>query len=262
MATITLYFEPYPEAGADGMVIEESADGEEPWVEIESLTTEVGSYPDYISSFTTTNATNVSYWFRIAWKVGGITQQYSDGIQVGALAPKYTTPDQVQAQTRIPALQALETAYVDLLIDQAYYMLQNHCGPFDEDDEDFIEIAPLAMRLYVEYLFVTTDPSALSAITGIVEEKIGSYSYKRTDKAYEIWLASGSQPPPNVTGLICRFSLSDEDVTELITTSVFGETIWYDGEEVYADRRKVYVEGDADIPAPSVVAVYSKYPSV
>ncbi len=260
MATVKLYFEPYPENDADGLRIEESADGMSGWVAIEDVASgSIGTYPNWISSFTTSNATATTYWFRIAWKVGGVLQTYSDPLQVGDLAPKYTTPDLVRETTRITALIALDTIYIQELITQAYRMVQNECGPFTETDVDFIEIAPLAMRLYVENLFIITDPVNLNAIAGVIEEKIGSYRYKKSEKAVEV--ATSGEVPPNVAALLCPFSTSESFEVEVITTTVFPETPWYDGEEIDLDKRKVFTEGDAMTLAVDTPDPYRKYPS-
>jgi hypothetical protein len=262
MATVKLYFEPYPENDADGLVIEESADGLSDWVEIEDIPSgSIGTYPNWISSFTTSNAADVDYWFRIAWKVGGVVQNYSDPLQVGDLAPKYTVPDLIRETTRLTALIALGTIFIQEMITQAYRMVQNACGPFNETDVDFIEIAPLAMRLYVEYLFVTQDPDNLSALTGMIEEKVGSYRYRRSEKAVEMYSDAQGEVPDNIKALMCPYAAEATDAVEVITTAVFPETPWYDGEETDLDKKKVYTAGDAmrlaiDIPDP-----YRKYPS-
>ncbi len=249
MATIKLYFEPYPENDADGLKIEESADGVSGWVEIEDIASgSIGTYPNWISSFTTSNATSVDYWFRIVWTVGGTPQNYSEALQVGDLAPKYTTPDLIKDTSRFALLTALDTLYIQELIDQAYWMMQGECGPFDETDADFIEVAPLAIRLYVEQLSVTQDPSHSSIYAGVLEEKIGSYRYRKSDKAIELLGEGGGTMPANVKALICRFGLGDDDdnAVEVITTTVFPETPWYDAEEEDLDKRKVVTSADPD----------------
>lgn len=264
MATVKLYFEPYPENDADGLVIEESADGVSGWSNIEDLGSgAIGSFPNYISSYTTSNATDLDQYFRIAWKVGGVPQNYSDAVQVGELAPKYTTPDLIRETTRLTSLSALDTIYIQELINQAYYLVQNECGPFDEEDTAFIEIAPMAMRLYVEYLSVVQDPANLSALTGTIEEKIGSYRYKKSDKAVELYQEAGEGVPTNITALMCPYSTrSDDTPTEAISTEVFPPTRWYDGEEEDLERKWVYTQEDSMQNAPSVPPdTTKKFPS-
>lgn len=262
MATVKLYFEPYPENDANGLVIEESPNGVDSWVQIEDIAA-VGTYPNWISSYVTTNATDVAYWFRIAWKVAGVAQNYSDPLQVGDLAPKYTTPDLIRDTTRYPALAGLDTLFIQEMITQAYYMVQNACGPFDETDSGFIEVAPMAMRLYVEFLTIVQDPSNLSALTGTIKETIGSYSYQKSDKAVELMQAAGEGVPSNIKALMCPFASSDEDPVEVITTSVFPETPWYDGDEEDLDKKKVYTTTEAMRNAVDTEnRGYGKYPSV
>jgi len=63
--------------------IEEASDQQGTFSEIE-VVTEVGSYPNYISYYTTQNATAVDYWFRIRWKTSeGVFTDYSPAIQGG-----------------------------------------------------------------------------------------------------------------------------------------------------------------------------------
>lgn len=261
MATVKLYFEPYPENDADGLIIEESVDGVAGWSQIEDIAS-VGTFPNWISSYVTSNATSADYWFRIAWKVAGVPQGYSDPLQVGDLAPKYTTPDLIRDTTRYPALAALDTLFLQELITQAYYMVQNACGPFQEDDPAFIEIAPMAMRLYVEFLAVVQDPANLSALTGTIRETIGSYSYQKSDKAVELMQSAGEGVPSNIIALMCPYGTDDDTPVETISTAVFPETPWYDADEEYLDRKKVYTTTESMPNAPDTESSgYGKFPS-
>ena len=265
MATVKHYFEPYPENDADGLKIQESIDGISGWAEIEALTTEIGTFPDYISKFVTNNATTVDYWFRIAWTVGGVEQNWSDPLQVGDLAPKYTTPDLVRDTTRHASVQAASTAILQDLIVQAYYMVQSSCGPFDETDPGFVEIAPLAMRLYIEFLFVTQDPANLSALAGVIREKVGSYMVQRSEKAVEMFTDAQGEVPENVRLLMCPFGIAGETAVEIITTSVFPETPWYDADEVDLDKKLVVTTADPDrnmIDSDGVGTKFGNFPSV
>lgn len=246
MATVKLYFEPYPENDADGLRIEESADGVSGWSEIEALTTQIGTYPDYISKFTTSNATDVDYWFRIRWTVGGTPQNYSDPLQVGDLAPKYTTPDLIRDTTRHTAIQTEKTGVLQDLITQAYYMVQSSCGPFDEVDPGFVEVAPLAMKLYIEFLYITQDPANLSSLAGVVQEKVGSYMVKRSEKAVEMFTDAQGEVPENVRLLMCPYGIEGVTDIETITTSVFPATPWFDGEEEDLDVGYVVTSADPD----------------
>ncbi len=263
--TVKLYFEPYPDADADGLRIEESVDGVAGWGAIEDLTSgQIGTYPNWISSFITSNATSDQYWFRIAWKVGGVIQNYSDPRQVSGLAEKYTTPDQVKDTTRMATIKTADTLVLQELIVQAYYMVQGSCGPFDETDPGFIEVAPLAMRLYVEYLFVTQDPLNLSALAGTIEEKIGSYKYRKSEKAVEMYANNLGGVPDNVEALMCPYNVDDDTATETITTEVFTPTPWFDGEETDLDKKYVVTSADPMRPALDSDSYEraKKYPSV
>lgn len=263
MATVKLYFEPYPENDADQLRIEESADGVSGWTEIENISA-IGTFPNWISSFITTNATDVDYWFRIRWAVGGVPQNYSDPLQVGDLAPKYAVPDLIRDTSRFTSLTGLDTLYIQELINQAYFMVQAECGPFDETDPDFIAVAPMAIRLYVEYLNVIQDPANLSALTGTIQEKIGSYMYRKSERAVELMQEAGEGVPANVKSLLCRFGLDDGDTaTEVITTSVFPETPWYDDEQTDVEKLKVVTSEDPDrLAVDTDNRGFGKFPSV
>lgn len=249
MAKVTLYFEPYTEDDADGLRIQESADGLTGWTTIEDVGSgSIGTYPEYISSYTTSAATSTQYWFRISWLVGGAPQGFSEPAQVGDLPPRYTSSDIIQSETQFAALQVASDLYVFQLIDMAYFMLQDECGPFDETNPEFIERAPLAMLRLVEYLFVRLDPALASASAGIIEEKIGSYRYRLAEQSAQ--LVGELEVPAHIAKMICSYSLADEGEVEMVTTHVFEGTTWRSADEKDVDRLHVYVSGDADRTAP------------
>lgn len=244
MPSLKLYFEPATYPGVNGLIIEESADGLAGWSNVETVGAgDVGTYPDYISSRTVTVA-DVDNYFRIAWQVGGETQAWSEVFQRDDLPPRYTTPDRVKETTRQASLAGAGTGLVQDLIIQAFSMVQAACGPFDETDTEFIEIAPRAIRLYVEYLYVVQDPSALSAMTGIIEEKVGSYRYRRSEKAVEMYSDSQGEVPDNIRSMLCRFTTTGELPTELISTDVFTPTPYFDQDEEDLDKQFVVTSAD------------------
>lgn len=249
MAKVTLYFLPYTEDDADGLRIQESADGITGWALVEDVGSgSIGTFPEYISSYTTSLATDTQFFFRIAWLVSGAPQGFSNPVQVGDLPPRYTATDIIQNQTQYLAIQTASDIYINQLIDTAYFMLQDECGPFDETDPGFIERAPLAMLRLVEYLFVRLDPALASASVGIIEEKIGSYKYRLTEGATE--LVSELMVPDHIGVMVCQFGTNEERFVETISTDVFLQGVWFASEEDDLDRRKIFVEGDADPIGP------------
>jgi|SRR5215471_2144627 len=63
--------------------VEEAPNSTGPFVEIDS-TTAVGTYPNYISYYTTQSATDLNYWFRIRWETSeGVFTPYSGSLQGG-----------------------------------------------------------------------------------------------------------------------------------------------------------------------------------
>ncbi len=250
MAKVTLYFLPYSEDDADGLRIQESADGLTGWTLVEDVGSgPIGTFPEYISSYTTSLATSTLLFFRIAWLVSGAPQGFSNPVQVGDLPPRYTATDIIQKDTQYLAIQTASDIYINQLIDTAYFMLQDECGPFDETDPGFIERAPLAMLRLVEYLFVRLDPALASASVGIVEEKIGSYKYKLADNATE--LVTELMVPDHLSAMVCQFGTNEERFVETISEDVFLQGVWFAAEEDFLDRRNIFVEGDADPVGPT-----------
>ncbi len=245
MAKVTLHFLPYTEDDADGLRIQESVDGVTGWTLVEDVGSgAIGTFPVYISSYTTSLATDTTLFFRIAWLVSGAPQGFSNAVQVADLPPRYTAVDLLQAQTQYVAIQTAPDAYINQLIDTAFFMFQDECGPFDETDAGFIERAPMAMLRMVEYLFVRLDPALASASVGIIEEKIGSYKYRLADNAQE--LVSELEVPNHLVLMICQFGTDEERFVETISEDVFLQGVWWAADEEFLDRRNIFVEGDAD----------------
>lgn len=225
MATVTLYFEPFPQAGAVSLRIEESADGQAGWVEIENVTS-IGTHPDYIDNYQTANATDIEYWFRIRWETGAGFSAYSDPVQGSAAPARFTTPSGYKAYSRLPAVASMSTVVLQTLIDRAYFMLQSDCGPFEVSGE-CVERMRLGMHVLLDRLVVATDPAALAAVQGVISEKKGSYEYRRDARVVLELLQWGQRVPEEVRDLVCPCGIGDQEgETEMITTQVFGPTPW------------------------------------
>src|SRR4051794_19821453 len=83
MASITLKFIPPEAPDIVALRIYESPVVDGPWTQIER-TTSVGTYPAYITSYTTALAVSVSDFFAIAWEdVAGAVGSMSEGMQGG-----------------------------------------------------------------------------------------------------------------------------------------------------------------------------------
>lgn len=77
MASQYLFFKEPDIEGLTTLYVEESADGLDPFVEIDH-TDDIGTYPDYITSFTTDQAADPTHFFRIRWGNGdGYFTEYS-----------------------------------------------------------------------------------------------------------------------------------------------------------------------------------------
>jgi hypothetical protein len=83
MASVPLTFTPPDVPNLTNLHIEESASQSGPFVEIE-VKAGIGTYPDYITEYTTANALNAEDWFRIRFSdAGGLFTPYSVPIKGG-----------------------------------------------------------------------------------------------------------------------------------------------------------------------------------
>jgi hypothetical protein len=84
MASVHLDFIPPDHEDVTQLIIYESASPTGPWNIIETVAT-VGTYPNYITEYTTTAATSAQNWFSIEWKDSkGASFGQSQGVQGGA----------------------------------------------------------------------------------------------------------------------------------------------------------------------------------
>lgn|SRR5215510_1920193 len=67
MASVRINFVTPTEPGLASLHIFEAASKDGPWTEIEEVTS-IGTYPNYISYYETTNATSATGWFAIQWE--------------------------------------------------------------------------------------------------------------------------------------------------------------------------------------------------
>lgn len=96
---VTLRLVPPGDPGWVALHVYEAASAAGPWTEIER-TTEIGAYPNYIDTFTTSEAVSRTDWFAIAWEDStGALDSMSAGIQggtttvVGEIIDKVTQRD-------------------------------------------------------------------------------------------------------------------------------------------------------------------------
>src|SRR5262245_35971053 len=82
MASVRLDFTPPGIPDVIELHVEEAPDSGGPFVQID--TADSGTYPNYISSYTTQLATSTTYWFRIRWEtLQGVFTPYSAPLQGG-----------------------------------------------------------------------------------------------------------------------------------------------------------------------------------
>jgi hypothetical protein len=83
MASVRLDFTPPTLQDIQSLRVEEAPDKTGPFQEID-FTTVVGTYPNYISYYTTQDASSENYWFRIRWQTTqGVYTPYSEALQGG-----------------------------------------------------------------------------------------------------------------------------------------------------------------------------------
>lgn len=114
MASITLKFIPPDAPDVVALRIYESPVAGGPWTQIER-TTSVGTYPAYITSYTTASAVSASDFFAIAWEdVAGAVGSMSEGMQGGTSTLLSEVVDQAleRAPNMDPSIVAQEAEAV------------------------------------------------------------------------------------------------------------------------------------------------------
>lgn len=252
MATVALYFQPFVGDDAISLRIEESVD-QSVWTEIE-VVTEVGTYPDWISSAVTDAASSIERWFRIRWEMDtGQFTAYSPPIWGADIPPRWTVPAAYRVWTRLDT-SALNEVQIQSLIDRAYFRLLEECGPYDLANPEFAERAQLAIHLLVDRLLLVSDPEAQKVLSGYLEEQKGSYRYRRSDRAIDLLLSASDEIPSEITSLVCPFSLEPTEDTLMATTHVFGQAGAYT--ESSGITEYVYTGEDRWEFTPDVWGVY------
>ena len=83
--SVYLRFTPPDRQSLTKLLIYEAASADGPWGTPIEVVTEIGSYPDYISEYTTNDAVSRINWFAIQWEdAGGARTELSNPIQGGS----------------------------------------------------------------------------------------------------------------------------------------------------------------------------------
>lgn len=252
MADVTLYFAPFPGANAIGLQVEASPDGMDPWDQLIN-TSEIGTYPNWITSLVVSDA-EISDWYRIRWQleqtmVGGpdLFTEWSDPVLGSALPYHWTVPDLYRLMTH-HNLAGWTNAQIQLVIDRAYYLLQAECGPYDESDPAFPDIAQMVIHTVMDRLLPTMGPAGVAFGSGMEEEEFGSYRYKRSSSAVDAALFAMTLPG-DLMALLCPFGAGLSSSVMVTATQVFLETPYT---LTGTDVQRVFTAEDRHVVAPDV----------
>jgi hypothetical protein len=189
--SVRLDFLPPSLEGITTLHIEEAPGSGGPFSEIEAVTA-VGTYPNYISYYTTQNATSTNYWFRIMWKTGdGIQTPYSQALQGGTRTLVQEIVDRVIL--RNPSLNEI------IVTQEAQAVVSETMGTLDPNailvgEATYVQIRGMTNLTLARSLIATTLASggSVSQFTaGIVSIKSGTTGADPT-KAIEALIAAAN----------------------------------------------------------------------
>lgn len=223
MADVTLFFTAFP-GPAEALQVESSSDGGDTWV-LRLDTEAVGEYPNLITSAVVTDV-QIDWLFRLRWRVDEDSfSEWSDPVAGSALPWHWTTPDLYRLMSQL-ALTGWSSLQLQAVIDRAWYLLQDMCGPYREDDPNFAPIAQLVIHALLDRMVPGLSKLALSGASGMKRERMGSYEYERFDNAAAISLSS-FVVPPDLRALLCPFGIGDSGATMMETTQVFDPAAYH-----------------------------------
>lgn len=182
MAIVRLDFVPPSDPDIASLHIYESTTPEGGFSEIEEVTA-IGTYPSYISYYTTDNASSVSNWFSIAWEnTGGAMGELSQPIQGNA-----TTLVQKVATRVLQRAPSLSEAVVVQASEYAVSVGLRVDNPYDPALVDSISyrklegLTLLALARSLMVLVVTTTSSSVQEFTaGLISVKTGGETGTKT----------------------------------------------------------------------------------
>lgn len=250
MVAVTLYFAPYTGTDAIGLQIEEAPDSTGPWTQLVN-TSDIGTAPDWISSYTV-QATSIDHWFRLRWQLEGsnpdVFTEWSDPVLGSALPYHWTVPDLYKSVSQ-HKLSAWSAPQIQLVIDRAYYMLQEECGPYDETAEGFADVAQMVIHVLMDRILPTMSRGGASIGAGMQEEEMGSYRYRRALSEAIAMSTAALAIPSDLKALICPFGVGSDDFP-VSSTHVFLQTPYV--LEGTNGRERVFTSDDRHGLAPGV----------
>ena len=174
MASVTLDFVPPIDPDIVALRIYEAVAAEGPFNEIER-TTSVGTAPNYITRYTTTQATDVQNWFTIAWEnADAVISPMSQPIQGGTESLVSEVAQRVMQRdpsiSEAIAVQEAE-ATVEMIVGGDPYATDVELTYNQLAGATYLTLA----RIYM-FTSATTQTSTEDYTAGIVSEKSGSSS--------------------------------------------------------------------------------------
>jgi hypothetical protein len=177
MSSVRLDFIPPQEQGIVKLEIWESPTKDGTYTKIEDVLG-VGSYPTYITYYTTDNATSGTHWFRIRWEdSGGALSEFSEPVQGGQTSLVKTLVD--RTLLRNPSLDERVVAQTAEFIIQVVMDTDNPYDPTLQPTPAQLE----GMTMYcVGYSMMSSTASSASAgesyTAGLISQKSETSSSK------------------------------------------------------------------------------------
>jgi hypothetical protein len=187
MANVPLNFTPPIEPNIVSLHIEEAAAQGGPFSEIEVVTA-VGSYPDYISRYTTTSATALNDWFRIRWQdAAGAYSPYSQAIQGGTVTLVQQIMDRVMLRDPLAdenvTQQEAEAVIEDVFATEDAYSVDPYTVTAKQ--KSGITFLTLA-RVYLSSIVTSITGGATQSYTaGLVSQTAGSAAQSKVSQGLE-----------------------------------------------------------------------------
>jgi len=208
VASVRLDFIPPSLEGVTRLHIEEAPGQDGPFAQIE-LVTPVGTYPNYISYYTTQLATDVNYWFRIAWETAdGVWTPYSQALQGGTRTLVQEIVDRVML--RNPSLNEIIVTQEAQAVIAGVYNTDDP-NSISVEDSNPVEIRGMTNMTLARSLIATSLASGGTAsgfTAGLVSIKSGSTSADPT-KAIEALIKAAQEDLGGGTSLVLLMSEID-----------------------------------------------------
>lgn len=189
MAKVKLDFVPPIADDITTLHIYESVLQDGPFNEIE-VVTPVGTYPDYITDYTTSNALSITDWFSIAWEnVDGILGPRAAPIKGGTRTPVQEILDRVLQ--RDPSLsEAIVVQSAEFVISYVMNVLDPYDPTITMTPNQLEGITLMTMARASIQRFLVSASSSSSYTAGLVSQKADSSSSTQSlDRLIE-WLTA------------------------------------------------------------------------